>query len=73
MTHWTRTFKKKGRPLDRPSEFVFEFKSNLQPLAENVIQQITNAIAVTPFVIIPADELEEAAVQFDTGTGIEDG
>ncbi len=38
----------------------------LQPFANHVFQQIADAAAVTPLVVIPADELEETFVQFNT-------
>ena len=39
----------------------------------NVGQEVQNTAAVTPLVVVPADKLDEVAVQRDTGLGIEDG
>lgn len=36
----------------------------LEAFADDVFHEIDDAVAVTPFVVIPADELEELAVQF---------
>src|ERR1700747_1896812 len=39
---------------------------------QDVFQQINTAIRITPFVIVPTDQFEEATVKFDAGPGIED-
>ena len=39
----------------------------------NVGQEVEHATAVTPLVVVPADELDEVLVEGDTGLGIEDG
>src|SRR5262249_14407606 len=44
----------------------------LQPLADDVLQQVRDAVAVTPFIIVPAHELEEPLVQLNAGALIED-
>jgi hypothetical protein len=44
----------------------------LQTLIDNFLQQVSNAVTVTPLVVIPANQLEEVAVQFDSRTGIVD-
>lgn len=36
----------------------------LQAFADDVFHEIDDAVAVTPFVVVPADKLEELAVQF---------
>lgn len=38
----------------------------------NVAKEIDAAIAITPFVVVPADKFEESLVQTDSGTGIKD-
>ena len=38
-----------------------------------MLDQIAHAIAIAPFVVVPAHELEEALVQLDTGAGVVDG
>lgn len=35
--------------------------------------QVNDTAGVTPFVVIPRDELDEVVVEGDTGRGIEDG
>ena len=41
-------------------------------LANHVTQQIDAAVGVAPFVVVPADQLEEAVVQLDAAAGVED-
>jgi len=42
-------------------------------LAGNVDEQVDDPLGVTPFVVVPGDELDEVLVQGDTSLGIEDG
>ena len=39
----------------------------LQPLSDQVLQQIGDAAAIPPFVVVPGYQLEEALVQLDSG------
>src|SRR5690242_13903387 len=41
-------------------------------LANHVAQQIDAAVGVAPFVVVPANELEEAIIQLDSRAGVED-
>src|SRR5687767_3724075 len=41
-------------------------------LARDELEQVHAAIAVAPLVVVPAHELEEAAVQSDATAGVED-
>ena len=45
---------------------------DLQTLRDDQFDEVTNAVAVTPFVVVPADQLEELAVQFNTAPFVED-
>jgi hypothetical protein len=36
-----------------------------------MFQQVDATIGVSPFVVVPANQLEEAAVQFDARSGVE--
>ena len=47
--------------------------AGLDALLEHQLDEVADAATVTPFVVIPAHELEEVLVQFDAGTGVEDG
>src|SRR5262245_13451081 len=42
-------------------------RDGLQPLADDVLHQVGDAVAVAPLVVVPADELEEPFVQLDAG------
>ena len=46
--------------------------SPLQAFADHELQEVNNTVAVAPFVVVPADQFEEVAVQFDRRTGIVD-
>ena len=46
--------------------------SNSKTLRDHEFDQVANAVAVTPFVVVPVDQLEEFAVQFDTTAFVED-
>ena len=46
---------------------------SLDTFLDHVGEEVAHAVAVTPFIVVPADQLEEAAVQGDTGTDIENG
>jgi hypothetical protein len=37
----------------------------LQASVGHVTKQINHAVAIAPFIIVPADQLEEVAIQFD--------
>ena len=39
---------------------------------DHVLQQVHAAVAVAPLVVVPADQLEEPAVQLDAAAGVED-
>src|SRR5437660_4093535 len=41
-------------------------------LADHVLEQIDAALRIAPFVVVPADELEEAVVQLDAAARVED-
>jgi hypothetical protein len=43
------------------NEFLAQ-KNSLQTLFGDVTHEVDTTVAVTPFVVIPTDELEEAAV-----------
>ena len=43
----------------------------LHALLDHVFEQIRDAIAVAPFVVVPANQLEEALVHFDPGAFVE--
>src|ERR1700730_12342166 len=44
----------------------------MSSLADHVPQQIDTAVRVAPFVVVPAHQFEEAVIQTDAGTGLED-
>src|SRR5438128_1852461 len=48
------------------------FLAIVLPLADHVAQQIDAAMGVAPLVVVPAHQLEEAAVQLDARAGVED-
>ena len=54
------------------SEQTFFNQGGLDTLFNHVGEQIAHAVAVTPLVVVPANQLEERIVQADTGAGIED-
>src|SRR5262249_30607402 len=54
------------------SAIVFFMPGSSLVLANHVLQEIDATIRVAPFVVVPADELEEAAVQLDAAAGVED-
>lgn len=60
----TRWIKKKSVPTGAGTDF--SKAADLQSFANDVFQQIAHAVAVTPFVVIPTDQLEEAAVERNT-------
>ena len=44
----------------------------LEPLLNDVTNEVANAIAVTPFIVVPAHQFEEAIIELDTGALVED-
>src|SRR5262249_36581965 len=53
---------------------VFEparFWNSLLTLADHVFQQIDTTIRIAPFVVVPANQLEETIVEFNSGAGVE--
>src|SRR5581483_4713478 len=67
--------KAKRRSIAGPP-FTFQnsiTRSFSQPFLDDVFQQIANAVAVAPFVVIPTHQLEEAFVELDARTLVEDG
>src|SRR4051794_25752641 len=44
----------------------------LETFLDHVFEQIAYAVAVSPFVVVPADEFEEPIVKLDSGTFIVD-
>ena len=61
----------KIRPAENQSEKTERLI--LQTFADDVFHEIDHAVAVAPLIVIPADELEELAVQLDAATGVEHG
>ena len=51
----------------------FQPKDDLEAFAENVLEQISHTIAVTPFIVVPADQFEESVVQANPRAGIKNG
>lgn len=45
----------------------------LDAFGNDVFHKVNHAIAVTPLVVIPADQLEEFVVQLDATARVEDG
>ena len=58
-----------GNPTGRHQFAIAE--SGLDSLRDHQLDQVTDAVAVTPFIVVPTDELEVFAVQFDTAPFIE--
>ncbi len=54
--------------------FNFVFLLSLLSLVNlgDVGDEVNNLVAVTPLVVIPADEFHEVAVKSDAGLGVED-
>ena len=44
----------------------------LETFADHVLDQVANAVAVTPLVVVPADQLEEPLVQLDARAAVKD-
>src|SRR5437763_9690939 len=61
----------KSRPGSLPSPLTKHGRTRSQSFFDHVLQQISHAIAVAPFVVVPAHQLEEALVQFDPGAFVE--
>ena len=60
-----------GARLPPSRAFARRRKRRLQPFADHVFQQVADAVAVAPFVVVPAHQLEEALVQFNAGALVE--
>ena len=60
------------RPFNGTSVIDFFMGNSPGEVLGNLLEQIDAAVAVAPFVVVPADELEEGAVQLDAAAGIED-
>ena len=65
-------WKEKRRPLSR-SPFANCFQCGLKPFADHEFQQVADAVAVAPLVVVPAHKFEEAAVQLEAGASIVNG
>src|SRR5262245_48128855 len=46
--------------------------TGLQPLADDVLHQVADAVGVAPFVVVPAHELEEPLVELDARAFVKD-
>ena len=44
----------------------------LEALADDIFDEIDAAVAVAPLVVIPADQFEEAVIEFDAASAVED-
>src|SRR5438477_4360221 len=47
------------------------FRISILGFSNHVLDQIHATIGITPFVVVPANELEEAFVELDAGAGVE--
>src|ERR1041384_7015953 len=62
----------RGRLLDSVV-YVNGSSVSLQPFLNHELHQVSEPAAITPFIVVPAYQLEEAFVEFDVGTLIENG
>ena len=46
--------------------------SVLNALLQDVAQEVSDTVAVAPFVVVPAEQLEKLAVELDAGAGVKD-
>ena len=44
----------------------------LEALADDIFDEINAAVAIAPLVVVPADQFEEAVIEFDAASAVED-
>ena len=66
-----RALRKNANSWEQEKKVIPTALIRLEPLRDHQLDQVTNTIAVTPFIVVPADQLEELAVELDTAGFIE--